>query len=198
MPDLVDAGNYNNDIVNPIFNLFHSIPAWRNDNRQNSTMSTGVVAASGCNLVISSTFSESGGSFISLPTQGSFTVGGSFNLSGGTFNRFTGAGTTGNPYLIYDVYGLQAMGLGLNASYKLTNDLDVSSTTNWNGGAGFLPVGKSSSLFTGNFDGNTNHITGLYISRSSQNYVGLLGYAGTGSSISNIKFTRGWGRDRRL
>ena len=186
----VDAGNYNNDPVNPIFN--DSIAFQLGATTIGSlTMSTGVVAASGCNLVISSTFSESGGSFISLPTQGSFTVGGSFNLSGGTFNRFTGAGTTGNPYLIYDVYGLQAMGLGLNASYKLTNDLDASSTTNWNGGAGFLPVGNSSSPFTGNFDGNTNHITGLYISRSSQNYVGLLGYAGTGSSISNISLTGG-------
>ena len=60
------------------------------------------------NLSINGDFFQTGGAFISDTTK-TFTVGNSFSLSGGTFNRFTGLGTGLDPYLIYDVYGLQAM-----------------------------------------------------------------------------------------
>ncbi|NLE67364.1 MAG: hypothetical protein GX608_08080 [Lentisphaerae bacterium] len=51
---------------------------------------------------------------------------------------------------------------------------------------GFEPIGSSSSLFTGDFDGKGYSLTGiLYISRSNQ-YVGLFGNASSGSGISNL------------
>ena len=152
------------------------------------TMSTGGVVASGCNLFVGSTFSESGGSFTSSPTAGTFTVGRSFSLSGGVFNRFTGSSTSGNPFLIYDVYGLQAMELGLNSNYQLANDVDASTTANWNGGAGFAPVGNmgTGNAFAGSFYCAYHKITGLYINRPTQNYVGPFGSATTGTFISCV------------
>ena len=90
---------------------------------------------------------------------------------------------------IYDVYDLQNMSNNISASYYLANDIDASDTKNWNGGAGFDPVGNSSGAYTimpmmntvypnsfkGNFDGKGHRITGLYIYRPSQDCVGLFG-----------------------
>jgi len=67
--------------------------------------------------------------------------------------------------------------------YVLTNDIDCSSTVNWNSGAGFEPVGT---YFNGTFDGQDYKITGLYINRPSTNYVGLFGAVGSGATIKNV------------
>jgi len=53
-------------------------------------------------FIIGGNYSQMGGSFVSDQTK-AFTVGNMFSLSNGTFSRFSGAGTGGNPYLIYDV-----------------------------------------------------------------------------------------------
>lgn len=74
---------------------------------------------------------------------------------------------------------LQAMKDSLSANYKLGQDIDASATSGWNesGGAflGFEPVGNNTTPFTGSFDGNEYKITGLYINRPTQDYVGLFG-----------------------
>jgi hypothetical protein len=74
---------------------------------------------------------------------------------------------------IYNVYDLQNMSNNVSASYYLANDIDASDTKNWNGGAGFDPVGNDSgsyggmpffvypNSFKGNFDGRGHRITGL-------------------------------------
>ena len=165
----------------------HTPFAIRSNHNRQLTMSTGGVVASGCNLFVGSTFWESGGSFTSSPTAGTFTVARSLSLSGGVFNRFTGSSTSGNPFLIYDVYGLQAMEPGLNSNYQLANDVDASTTAN-DGGAGFAPVGNmgTGNAFAGSFYGAYHKITGLYINRPTQNYVGLFGSATTGTFISRV------------
>ena len=55
-------------------------------------------------------------------------------------------------------------------NYRLSQDIDASATTDWNGGTGFAPVGGS---FTGIFDGNGHVIRGLTINRPGQDGVGL-------------------------
>ena len=112
-------------------------------------------------------------------------MGNSFSLSGGTFSRFTGSGTGGDPYLIYDVYGLQAMEEYLSSTFGLANVIDASATSNWNSGAGFVPVGNSSTPFTGTFNGNNYTISNLFINLPSTNDVGLFGYT-SGASIENV------------
>ncbi|GAB5409526.1 MAG: hypothetical protein BalsKO_18910 [Balneolaceae bacterium] len=74
---------------------------------------------------------------------------------------------------------LQAMKDSLSANYKLGQDIDASATSGWNesGGSflGFEPIGDNSTPFTGDFDGKGYKITGLYINRPTQDYVGLFG-----------------------
>ncbi|MCA3141389.1 MAG: hypothetical protein ING80_04160, partial [Rhodocyclaceae bacterium] len=78
---------------------------------------------------------------------------------------------------------LQGMRGNLSRRYALGANIDASSTSGWNGGAGFVPVGGG---FTGKFDGLGHTITGLTINRPSTNFVGLFGSTSTGSSIANV------------
>ena len=97
---------------------------------------------------------------------------------------------------------------GLAGDYVLGNDIDASATASWNGGAGFIPIGGTSSNsasaygtwsanpFTGTFDGLDHTISHLYINRpgayisSALTYLtpaaGLFGYTSSTSIVSNI------------
>jgi WD40 repeat protein len=77
---------------------------------------------------------------------------------------------------------LQAMRDNLSANYVLVNDIDASATRNWNGGAGFIPIGR----FTGSFDGWGYKIYNLYINRPATNYVGLFGVVESGGVVENV------------
>jgi len=75
----------------------------------------------------------------------------------------------------------------LDGEYELTRDIDASATVNWNNGAGFEPIGGDwYTPFTGKFDGKGYKITGLYINRSSEDYVGLFGCIGSGGEVKNV------------
>ena len=87
---------------------------------------------------------------------------------------------------------LAAISSGLSGDYVLMNDLSSSDTgystyasSSANSGAGWDPLGDSSTLFTGTFDGGNHTISDLYISRSGENYIGLFGYT-NGATIENI------------
>ncbi len=71
-------------------------------------------------------------------------------------------------------------GYPLNGQYELAQDIDASDTVNWNGGAGFNPIGNYDYPFVGKFDGKEYKITGLYINRPTNNDIGLFGYVGSG------------------
>ena len=82
---------------------------------------------------------------------------------------------------------LQNIKNNLAGDYYLANDIDCSCTSGWNGGAGFEPIGTSSTEFTGTFDGKGYKITNLYINRTSTDNVGLFGYTyGSGSEIKGV------------
>lgn len=97
----------------------------------------------------------------------------------------TGSGTSGDPYVIYNVTDLQNMNNNKAAYYKLANDIDASATSGWNGGAGFVPVGTVAAPFTGHFNGNNYTIDGLYINRGSTTHCGMFGYV-TEATIGNV------------
>ncbi|MFN7277277.1 MAG: GLUG motif-containing protein, partial [Betaproteobacteria bacterium] len=86
---------------------------------------------------------------------------------------------------------LQGMRGNLSRRYALGANIDASSTSGWNGGAGFVPVGTSSTPFTGKLEGLGHTITGLTINRQSSDYVGLFGSTSTGSSIANVGLVGG-------
>jgi len=96
-----------------------------------------------------------------------------------------GNGSLSNPCVITNCTELQNMSLDLSANYSLGNDIDCSDTINWDSGAGFNPVGSSGSYFYGNLDGKNNIIDSLYINRTGEDEVGLIGGA-SGNSITNI------------
>ncbi len=99
-----------------------------------------------------------------------------------------GVGTVEDPFMVYDVWQLQAMKNNLTAHYALANDIGAGITSGWNSGAGFEPVGFTGpTYFTGSLDGRGHVITGLKISRSSTNYaVGLFGAMDVGSAVFNL------------
>ena len=80
--------------------------------------------------------------------------------------------------------------MSLTGDYYLSNDIDCTGTSGWNGGAGFEPIGNESNNFSGTFDGQGYKITGLYINRCinqwSTGYAGLFGFTGSGSEIKDV------------
>ena len=105
------------------------------------------------------------------------------SCSGGGGANVTGAGTVGDPYIIWSDYGLQDMQSHLGSYWELGCSINATGTSSWNAGAGFAPV----STFTGHFDGNNHTIDGLYINRGTSE-VGLFGKA-TGATITNVTLT---------
>ncbi len=98
-----------------------------------------------------------------------------------------GNGTADNPFLIYDVWDLQDMNLNTYAHYALANDIDASETEGWNDGAGFISIGRDrDNCFTGTFDGRNFTINGIYIDRSSMDYIGLFGVVDRNGGVHNI------------
>jgi filamentous hemagglutinin family protein len=117
-----------------------------------------------------------------------------FRLVAGSFLRALGGdGTSGNPYQITDVYGLQGIGSSttlLTKSYALANDIDASGTVGWNSGAGFKSIGTAGG-FSGAFDGQGHVIDGLTI-YSTANYTGLFAIIASAGVVQNVGVTNAW------
>ncbi|TAK76329.1 MAG: filamentous hemagglutinin N-terminal domain-containing protein, partial [Gammaproteobacteria bacterium] len=129
----------------------------------------------------------------SLP---SFTVSSNFQINSGTMpstvatfiRAIAGDGSSGSPYQLVDVYGLQGVGstsTTLGNSFKLANNIDASTTSNWNSGKGFVPIGSGTN-YSGTFNGQNFTITNLFISLPSAGRdAGMFGGT-TGATISNL------------
>ncbi len=122
---------------------------------------------------------------------------------------FTGAGNSlrinGTDYTIITALGvagstsgtdLQGMTGDLAGHYALGADIDASATSAWNGGAGFMPIGDGTTLFTGTFEGLGHVITGLAIDQPSATYTGLFGAIGPYTVVSNVGLAGGVIRGR--
>jgi hypothetical protein len=100
---------------------------------------------------------------------------------------FTGNGTQSDPYIIATAADLASMATAVNncsynyqnAYYKLANDIDLSSYSNW------TPIGNSGCPFRGVFDGNYKKISNLNVYVGS--YAGLFGRIGTQSKNAEVK-----------
>ncbi len=72
--------------------------------------------------------------------------------------------------------------------YTLTADIDLSEYgKDYDGGKGWKPIGTSLKRFEGIFNGNSKTITGLYINRPGEGYVGLFGGYTWGSELKNLR-----------
>ena len=111
---------------------------------------------------------------------------------------FSGGGTlsiNGTPYTVINSLGvegdvssatLQGMNGNMTGNFVLGSNIDASSTSTWNAGAGFssiLQYGVAN--FSGKFDGLGHIINNLTINRPTEDYVGLFG-ANIGSIVRNV------------
>ncbi len=102
-----------------------------------------------------------------------------------------GNGTESSPYEIATLANLRWLSETSDVwgSYFIqTTDIDASETADWNSEEGFSPIGNKTTYFTGNYNGQGHIISELTISRSSDKYVALFGYA-YGDSIENLGLT---------
>jgi len=86
---------------------------------------------------------------------------------------------------IYTAADLNAVrgGSTLAGNYILMADISLS---DYASGEGWVPIGDSTTAFTGIFDGNAHTISGLTINRSG-NDQGLFGCVGSAGTITNLK-----------
>ena len=151
--------------------------------------------------VTSSGQTTSAGSEVGLTTaqamlQGSYA---GWNFSS---NWWMASGST-RPFLqaewsasISNSHQLQLMAMDPAASYTLANNInlgqDLASVNGlypgmW-GAGGFVPVGNSSTNFTGALDGQSHYVTGLAINQGSLSNVptGLFGIVGSTGTVGNL------------
>lgn len=99
-----------------------------------------------------------------------------------------GAGTVSNPYQVATLTQLDNVRNYPTACFIQIANIDASATSGWNAGAGWLPIGNSTTKFTGRYNGQGYTVSGLYINRAATSYNGLFGFT-QGSVISNVKLT---------
>ena len=109
-----------------------------------------------------------------------------------------GDGSSGNPYQIATLDNLywlsqqesnsDGTGLYWSRYYIQTANIDASSSSGWDSGNGWTPIGNNTTNFTGSYDGGGYSISSLYISRSTTTQQGLFGYA-LGATIANLVLT---------
>lgn len=105
-----------------------------------------------------------------------------------------GSGTSVDPYQIETWEDLKNISNYLSSDFILMNDLgsgntgyDTYASSSANSGAGWLPLGNSTTKFEGNFNGGNNTISDVYINRSAEDNIGLFGYCDWFNEIYNLK-----------
>ncbi len=124
------------------------------------------------------------------------TIGGMNLLLAQTSIPPVGDGSYGNPYQIATLENLYWLSQNPGywaKSYIQTADIDASSTSTWDGGLGFSPIGTYDTPFTGSYNGQGHTINGLFILRSLLHYVGLFGHTDrsiiTDLGLTNVNIT---------
>jgi len=106
-----------------------------------------------------------------------------------TFEFCGGDGSETDPFQICTPEQLDAVRYVLDKHFILNNDIDLNIAP-YNTGSGWEPIGKyfnpySGTGFEGTFDGDGNKITGLFIDRPTEKYIGLFGSV-HGATIKNL------------
>lgn len=99
-----------------------------------------------------------------------------------------GDGSSTTPYQISTLGNLcwiSQNSLEWSKYFIQTANIDASDTEFWNDGAGFSPIGNTTTRFTGSYDGKEYSISNLYINRDTTNYTGLFGRT-EGATITDL------------
>ena len=130
---------------------------------------------------------------VSLPSGSNFSTQLGTDGTVKSYTVITSLGSAGDESLASATNSLQGLAYStrLSGNYVLGADIAASGTSTWNSNSGFSPIGDITTLFTGTLDGLGHTISGLTISRTSTNLVGLFGYTSTASVIKNVGLTSG-------
>jgi filamentous hemagglutinin family protein len=142
------------------------------------------------------------GAVASGNTSNIISNGGAVNLPASTTNFTTKQGSNGSVKAYTVITNLGAAGSttatdlqGMNGNkalnYALGSNIDASTTSGWNAGAGFVPIGTGTTKFTGSFDGLGHTVSGLYINQTGSSTTGLFGYTAVGSMVRNVGLVGG-------
>lgn len=104
-----------------------------------------------------------------------------------------GDGSSGTPYQIStleNLYWLSQNPTEWSKHFVQTADIEAATTSGWDSGAGWTPIGNSTNKFTGTYSGQSFAIHGLFIERSAMNHQGLFGYL-EGATIQNLGVKNG-------
>lgn len=110
------------------------------------------------------------------------------NLLAQTAVQPAGSGTSGTPYQIAtlnNLYWVTQNSSSWSSYFIQTQNIDASSTSTWDNDSGFTPIGNGTTQFGGTYDGGGHTISGLYISRSGTDYIGLFGYT-VGATLDSV------------
>ena len=96
-----------------------------------------------------------------------------------------------NTYTVYTADGLLAwneaaqkdMTLNCTLADNITLPAVAEGESNW------TPIGTESQPYTGTFNGKDKTITGLTVNQEGTDYVGLIGYLGSGGKVQNVTLT---------
>lgn len=99
-----------------------------------------------------------------------------------------GIGTQAEPFQVETDQQLVYVGEYPDSHFILNNNINLD-VPPWNQDKGWVPIGTSDKPFTGVFNANVSCrlITGLYVDRPDEDYVGLFGYVGPGAVIGNLR-----------
>ncbi|NCC73736.1 MAG: LamG domain-containing protein, partial [Sphingobacteriia bacterium] len=103
----------------------------------------------------------------------------------------SGSGTLEDPYRIASLDNLSwiTQNSGSWDKYFIqTANIDASASSGWNGGAGFTPIGSTTTPFSGTYNGQGSVISGFTINRGSTDNVGMFGYV-EGGVVKNLGLT---------
>ncbi|MFZ7132602.1 MAG: S-layer homology domain-containing protein [Eubacteriales bacterium] len=101
-----------------------------------------------------------------------------------------GSGTSTDPYQVANAVQLNNVRNYLSASFIQTADIDLGDYVTeggifYNAGEGWEPIGYNYNKFQGFYNGNNKTISGLTISRPTEDFIGLFGMI-DGASIENL------------
>ncbi|WP_135667318.1 hypothetical protein [Halorhabdus rudnickae] len=111
---------------------------------------------------------------------------GSAGAAGGPPAQLDGTGTAADPYVITNVSGLQGIDDDLDSHYILGADIDASDATRAEAIGEFEPIGGPEDPFQGSFDGQGHVVTGLSITRSNSDGIGV--FSRLKGTIRNVHF----------
>lgn len=97
----------------------------------------------------------------------------------------TGNGSTSSPYLISnlsELYWISQNSSSWDKQFQQTANINASSSSSWDAGRGWTPIGNSATGFSGSYDGGSFNISNLSFDRQDVDFTGFFGVL-TGNAL---------------